>query len=245
MGSAFAVITETELMNTPAEFMKSSIGGMAVAALLGLAAQASAAVVTVTYSGTVSSGTDYAGLFGVAGASLTGLAFTSVQAFDTSIGRSTDVKYSGFEAHQLSGAALGATLVINGRTFVFDGDYFSLIDVRLDNGSYGINHKTYGPSGLSRISSYVGGIGISPAPPISVAGAYSWNLLMGGTGLGDAFSYVPNGTGFSTQFSVELTGTSLDIQVTSPVPEPAGYLMLVFGLGVVGYFAQRREKLAA
>ena len=63
-----------------------SIGGFVLGiALLGGAA-AHAAVVLQTYSGTVTSGNDFAGLFGPASADLTGKPFVAVFTVDTARG---------------------------------------------------------------------------------------------------------------------------------------------------------------
>jgi hypothetical protein len=105
-------------------------GTIALVVSFGFSLPTNAAIVTATYSGTISSGTDDVGVFGAAGASLAGLAYTSVQAFDTSLGTTGDFYSPGMEAHQLSNASTGATLTINGQSFNFSGGYFSLELIR-------------------------------------------------------------------------------------------------------------------
>jgi hypothetical protein len=116
-------------------FPRCVTGAVVLFAVIGFALPATAAVVTATYRGNVSSGTDDVGLFGVAGASLAGLAFSSIQTFDASLGSSGDFYSSGFEAHQLLRASRGATLTIHGQSFSFSGDSFSLMPELYPDGS--------------------------------------------------------------------------------------------------------------
>jgi hypothetical protein len=55
-------------------------------AMLGGVSQASAAIMDVTYAGTVDYGIDALGLFGAAGANLIGKSWVATYTFDTSLG---------------------------------------------------------------------------------------------------------------------------------------------------------------
>src|SRR5690348_4161605 len=91
---------------------------------LGLAAPASAAIITTTYKGTVSTGVDTPGVFGTAGANLAGDEYKLVYTIDTGVGH-----YSTFNGTisdpALSGdqvfGGMSAVITINGVDYVFNG----------------------------------------------------------------------------------------------------------------------------
>ena len=100
------------------KMVRSAISG---AALSLVATAASAALVTETYTGTVT-GVDHAGFFGTANASLN-TSFTAQYFYDTLLGSSANST----GVFRQTGAALGANLIINGITYSMDASVFSLI----------------------------------------------------------------------------------------------------------------------
>jgi RHS repeat-associated protein len=88
---------------------KSVLAVVAAGAALGAAQQSSAQNVTVTYMGTVSSGSDVSGIFGAPGTDLTGDAYTLTFTFNPSVGTVT----TGSTSSQIySSATPGATAVL-------------------------------------------------------------------------------------------------------------------------------------
>lgn len=88
--------------------------------LLLFASPAAAKIVTMTFGGTVLSGTDGGGLFGTAGGDLTGDAFTVVYTFDDSLGVSIPGFLQGGSAAspQSTSPAVSVDLAIDGQHFV-------------------------------------------------------------------------------------------------------------------------------
>src|SRR3977135_2303017 len=100
-------------------------------AMLGGVSQASAAIMDVTYTGTVYSGIDTLGVFG--GGSLVGLSWVATYTFDTSLGYS----YSSPNYNYVNGGSgsalpntspvLSSMIAINGVGVAVDGSYFGEI----------------------------------------------------------------------------------------------------------------------
>jgi hypothetical protein len=95
------------------------------------ATASSAAIIEVTWLGTVSDGWDYAGVFGPSHADLTGCSYTACFVFDTGVA-SAHVGTSPNENDLWGGEgsgdgsmspSLGATISINGRTITFGGSH--------------------------------------------------------------------------------------------------------------------------
>jgi hypothetical protein len=103
----------------------------AALALIGVASPASATMVRVTYTGTVSSGYDYAGgVFGPPNTSLTGDPYTASYLFDTTLGitlssPNLNYAYGGSAYGAVPSPSLSAVLTINGGTLTMVGSYIS------------------------------------------------------------------------------------------------------------------------
>jgi hypothetical protein len=133
------------------------------AALLALfgASPASATIVQVTYTGTLSSGFDTSGVFGPPGTDLTNDPYTASYLFDTTFAGSTptyNVAYGGtIISVPNASPSLGATLTINGRSFSIMGDYFSQI-LGYNDGVYSLAyHHVADAIGQSYIVNYTQG----------------------------------------------------------------------------------------
>jgi hypothetical protein len=98
------------------------------AGILAAAPSASATIFDVTFTGVVSDGFDFSGMFGLRQAQLAGREFTATYRFDTAIGQ----EVIGGSEHGLDYASLGSSLTIGGHTVSVAGSYFSVIDFSRD-----------------------------------------------------------------------------------------------------------------
>lgn len=223
--------------------MKTRISGLfAAAAVAALAGQAAAAIVTVTYTGTVSSGYDERGLFGPAGANLAGDAYAAVYHFNTEIGRSPSCGAGGCEAQGGSddgdaSPSLGSTFTINGVTLSFSGDYNALTEAdsgyqqqyAYDSYFYAAGNETFlnGSDNFAEIADL----------PSSIDTPFSANLSAGYVG-----GYFEDGISPSEYDGFELTPLTETVTVAGMgVPEPATWATLLLGLLVVGAALRRRK----
>lgn len=112
----------------------------ATTALALMAIPASAATMKAVYSGKVNYGYDQTGIFGSAGADLSGLDYVLTYVYDTSKGW----RWTGTGYDQIYGGAgygnespiVAATLKINGHSTSFSGDYFGMAYAYSDQSSY-------------------------------------------------------------------------------------------------------------
>ena len=215
-------------MNARAKIMLSAAG---LAALLW--APASAAVYTATYTGTVSSGFDSTGVFGVAATSLTGDAFTAVYTYNTALGvRATvpgvsDSVTGGSYISQPSVAS--ATLTINGVTVSFSGAQASSADAEP-----GYVAEYAG----STVSDYVDNNVYAATLTATLDETSAFTV--GTAAHPDYFSIAAGGQTASGAFNTDT------IQIDA-APEPATWAMMLVGVGLTGARLRRvrRRPLAA
>nr|WP_254442224.1 PEP-CTERM sorting domain-containing protein [Duganella vulcania] len=221
----------------------------AVVALTVFATQAHAAQMwTVTTTGTIDDGRDYAGLFGLGRSNLAGLSFT--QSVTASLYDSSDPNYKSY---------FSDTITIDGHTVtlsptIYWGDNMQLIEngVSKHNGSedaiaggldayigdrrffvtqYAVNYtKGFVPS--TDYGQVLGPIDVSDPSFIACASFGNTAIDLGGGVVVDR----SKDTWFSS-WSVKTISVNA-------VPEPEAYAMLLAGLGLVG-FAARRKRMAA
>lgn len=221
-----------------------SIGGFALAiALLGSAA-APAAVVLQTYSGTVTSGNDFAGLFGPPLTDLTGKPFVAVFQVDTSRGSFSSGPTSGGTFLQLAGGSspfdpflnaptpvIRATLSIGGSSPV---QIVGGLEDRTAIRSFAPGNaneyfsSTFGANG-SLLQVFVRSFLVTYPLDLTQPGTYSSSP---GAVTGDQFRIV------DAQFSDSARGS---LETSSlVVPEPGALAQLISGLACIGWLRARR-----
>ncbi len=216
--------------------------------LASVSAPGHAAIVDVTWTGTISGGTDGLALFGLAGADLTGASYTAYYQFDTSLGYfainpgvKTDT-YGG-TAFGLATPSLATTMTINGHAFSFIGSYRS--EIRAGVGT------PYGDNNEYHYSEYVLNDGV-------VATDYEMTNIANQTGYGTTLPWdntapfdgaVPAGYGGTSDFtahtytfatsqylltSLVLVPTHLTIATAAATEAPEPASLAIIGFSLVG-----------
>jgi hypothetical protein len=233
------------------------LGAAALLAALGATSTASATEALVTYTGTILSGTDYAGIFGPAGADLARDKFVAQYVIDPSLagiqlgGPGDDYEqYIGGSSSKGGSPVLSADLTINGQTYDFTvGQYGNL---------YGQNTTFPGLSSQQShtdssqitvnsilhtwfISNYIQTYGTNPIPK-SLTTPFSYKA-MSGDGTGEQWwidEYLDPQTQTPTYDALGVFN-SMTITVSS-IPEPSAWTMLIAGFTALGFAAARRTK---
>ena len=234
---------------------------IAVGSVFAWTEQAEAAYVTVIYTGKVANSHDLSGVFGAAGASLDGDAFTATYVFDPSV----SVIESGSRSNiSRGGTSLGtpsplisAALTINGISYSFGGSYDEIDNaVNPSNGVSGLWVYAYSflgspgsiPSGYARLNNKSSGnLGI-PAK----LGPYFGNVS-GGTGgfnngafsIFTLYGYASDGAPIGETAFGDLINETLTISggTAGAVPEPATWAMMIAGMAVVAGTLRRRTAI--
>ena len=204
------------------------------------------AIVTVTVGGTVSFGLDQAGLFGVAGADLTGDPFNAVYTFDTgmpgalTISSPTEVAVYGGSSYPAPTPSLGATITIGGQSQHINGTFVGSTQALITGGQSRQNQVAWDSSGSGGSSTSVelltdvyAGLGVMP---LAVDQSFSTGSLASPSY--GFFSYFVGGV---QSTSLSFAPTSITTAVAS-VPEPANWAMLLSGVSLVGVIARRRKQ---
>jgi hypothetical protein len=203
---------------------------------------ASADIVTATYTGTVT-GTDSAGDFGLPGASLNGMTFTSSYVFDTSlagIGSSSangifqTYGGTGYTAPQLSNPLQSASITINGHTFTTTGQYASTLITENATNPYG--YSIYAYALAETTSGYLNNELTSKNPvnvpfPTSINSPFTYSFRDGDANYGN---FVFNND--------QLSLLSATVTVTDAVPEPSTWAMMILGFAGIGLITYRRRN---
>jgi hypothetical protein len=226
--------------------MRSSFALAALLAAL-VATPASAALVTYTYSGFVSSGFDGTGVFGTANASLGGLAFTAV--FQRDEGVTPVDSFQGGTVSFVEGpGVLTASLEINGvtqafglgpggfgRQFQFDDPTFEQFTHRVTDGvSEDLGDAVRNYSASLELGAFGVGTDYLGGPDYRTLGdeAAQFDFFFGGNF--SIFEEIAPDVG-STTIAKNALGvlipTSLKVAV---VPEPQTWALLILGFGLTG-----------
>ena len=211
----------------------------AAAAVLSLAASAAQAAVTITFTGTVKSGVDGAGLFGAVGADLTGLAFTSAYVVDDTlihIGPNDTGSAEGGGAYGTPLPVISASMTINGLTYNPTASYYGLY---IEENGYGTYTHVYYQKLLVRLFDFSPGDQLSnscsdrTSAPAPMACKNDWEGYF--TFSGAATTGFLTTTGASSSDPLPLR--------TSYVPEPMTWALMIAGFGMVGASLRRRRRI--
>lgn len=223
--------------------------GLVAAVALAWAGQASATIITTTYQGTVFSGIDALGLFGAAGADLTGDPFSAVVVFDSSLSRQADVR--GISV--LGGAGLGTPNPFVSTSLTIDGMAYVLPVPAFLSGFFAAYDRD--KDGVQTVFSTAveNSIGGGFSAPANVA---FMMVLESSPGLfpkaGSALPFTGTGDGrfkpAGTSEMIVLAPVSGLIDPAPPltyVPEPGAWVLMLAGFGLAGVALRvRRSRVA-
>jgi PEP-CTERM motif len=225
-------------------------GFFGLATSFGACATASATLIDVIYKGAVKNGVDGIGLFGVAGADLTGDAFVATFNMDTSKGNNlstpTENLIEGGAVYVVDSPMIAVTFEINGISHTISGGDNGTVQSFL--GQPGVanqqTHYAYDATGNSvflnvfdAASASVGNI------PFTIDVPLDFVFTSSDLGQGEALFHSGNiGTG------LDLRPTELIYQYPSTdggggaVPEPSTWAMLLLGFVGLSAFGYRRTR---
>lgn len=213
--------------------------------LVGASGPATAAVRLVTYSGTLASGTDQTGLFGVAGADLAGLAITTRYLIDTNRGfRNTN---PGVSDEVIGGTSQGGSTPVFRTTVTINGISRDLPGLTSSSAFTGL--------GFGRLFDSFEQIDTPLFDTVNAAGnvdtdagsALAWSLEtdVAPTAITLDTSYFQF-TSFDKVNLVQSVRTFGEwnpaaIYSVSAAPEPAGWALLLAGFGLAGMTLRRQR----
>lgn len=212
---------------------------------MAVAGQAAAAVVVTTYSGTVAHGTDVTGVFGTAGADLSGLPFVAV--FETDATAPGAVTAFGATSSSIGGGAptppVTGRIVINGIAQVFDGDFG--LQTQTDDGvfeaftHFASNHASDDDYGTLMAGGSGSGLDFLPDSDWRTFGASDLDLVASLFGSVDIFEYDAE-----AGVLVRRAFATLDVTGVS-VPEPQAWALMILGFAGMGALLRYRRHTPA
>ena len=219
--------------------LKSFVLGFAISSFAVLGA-AQAAIVTVSYSGTLSEGVDTSGFFGTGSTDLSNNAVLLTYVFDTTKGMlqsSANEHYAiGGTSYGVASPALSDTISINNYSVSLDGSESGTIDASNDLGVSHQYHAAFSATGDSAYSSVDAALGNLPNS-ITTAFSYTVNPLTD-----TAFARFDLADGSYGVFVPKSIAESV-----SAVPLPSS--LPLFGIGLAGLGAaaalRKRDRLNA
>ncbi len=201
-------------------FAAMAAGALAVSG----AGLAQAASLMATYTGTVTELTDTLGAFGDPDMVLDGSAFVATFTYDPSLGEISTYKMDGGLYWGLP-EMMSANLTINGQSYAFSG-----YEVRIEVFPTYVAHYLSGPTGWL-------GLRLAMAnPPADYFSTMPLSAGSSGAGYGGLLAN-------QQSYGFSLRAETLEItSLTSAVPEPGAWALMILGFGLAGAALRRRPS---
>ena len=246
-----------------AKTCRKSAAALALSLALALAGPASATLVQIVYTGTVTEGFDYSGVLGTANTDLTGAAFRSVFIFDTSLGQSTSSpQYESLRGGTDYGVAsplVSSTFQIGSAIVSTRGDVAATLyaqhdgdesDVELLPSDQFADAKHSTSPGAAIYETEENGAEIQNATsalPNNYDIPFSYQVAPGDVTFGEFLYYrYALATQTEAYAYAHLAVDTLTIGPLTdgggPVPEPASWALMILGFGGVGAMLRRRSE---
>ena len=203
---------------------------------------ASAAVVTLTFTGTVATGVDAAGLFGLKGGNLAGLGYVAAYRYDTNRGAGTftptDNQLLGGSFYGLQTPSLGATFSIGGRSIAIAGLYFASFSGSTGPSASELSANVTDGDSQTYTQLFNDVYSDSPAVPPYLDRSFTYDVGSSDQPLG-LFRVRRNG-------AFDVSAELLPSRIVESVPEPSTWAMMIVGALGLGWSAVRvRRRNAA
>jgi hypothetical protein len=248
-------------------FRRINSAALATILIAGLSTQASANVIDVIYTGTINSGgTDTGGIFnnnvGISSNAYSGASFTAEYKFDTTLGANINTTYNPAYTGNVGGTdwtgqptspAIFAAATINGVTISvgssslsyflnFTNPGISQIEYLARSSSSSVNYTH-----IEQLDGYITRNDTSLLS-LPLTGPFNYTLGAGDNGQLGIFEETSDGI-TTQQTAIYATIASLSVSsavsLSSDVPEPSTWAMMILGFAGIGFMAYRRKSKPA
>jgi hypothetical protein len=233
--------------------MKSRLlGALAGAAFCSIASQASATIVNVTYQGMVVYDHDLTGIFGTVGGNkdLVGQSYTAKFTFDTSLGTSTsnpgpyaNQEVYGGTDYGTTSPVISSTVTVGSVTLSVPAINRGYVNAFQYTGGYGgQTHFAQAHTDNNLLQSDLYSVAsvnaIDGSVPFSLTGPFTYTAIY--DGYLRFYNYVYDYNLNQAIKDTMVTANVTSLTVTSGVPEPSTWAMIILGFAGVGFAAYRR-----